>query len=366
MPSWFERVFGFREVGYEKTRDRFNVKKDGEGSIILSLKGEQQDNGSGVCVQKETPRSFHVGKFETPSVAELNDMLNEAATQDLGGLTFAHIVADVGRLHKTLENEGSVFQAASQFNCLEMVDPHVRPEDGITGYCNDRTQGPVCAMACPAGTVYRNYFVGDDHLGQGGEGKQLDTLADVEKALGEKGEYWKMSNGYAMPAERGSISKLKKDLDDGMVPTKLTDAETKLRVGVHWDTEVATGEGEKPFNVAQVYCSAVPVGYDYRTPQPDWEPLARLCLNGAYDATLAVAAILARKKGKRINVFLTKVGGGVFGNRDEWISDAIKRSLVKFKSEPIDVSLVHYGAEERHYVNAIKPIPKVEKDEYSC
>ena len=32
------------------------------------------------------------------------------------------------------------------------------PEMGVTGYVNDRTQGPCCAIACGAGTVYRNYL----------------------------------------------------------------------------------------------------------------------------------------------------------------------------------------------------------------
>lgn len=76
---------------------------------------------------------------------------------------------------------GSVFQVASQFNCLEMVGPGERPEDGITQYFLDKTQGPgssascihafyaasiadfahrktACAMACPAATLFRNYF----------------------------------------------------------------------------------------------------------------------------------------------------------------------------------------------------------------
>jgi hypothetical protein len=48
-----------------------------------------------------------------------------------------------------------VFQVASQFNVLEMVSPDVGPEAGVTGYQHDRTQGPACAMSCPAATVFR-------------------------------------------------------------------------------------------------------------------------------------------------------------------------------------------------------------------
>ena len=47
----------------------------------------------------------------------------------------------------------SLFQVASQFNVLEMASPDIEPSAGITIYEHDRTQGPVCAIACPAGTV---------------------------------------------------------------------------------------------------------------------------------------------------------------------------------------------------------------------
>ena len=61
--------------------------------------------------------------------------------------------------HALPENRWATFQVASQFNCLEFVGPSVVPEDGITGYVMDRTQGPACSIACGPATAYRNYFV---------------------------------------------------------------------------------------------------------------------------------------------------------------------------------------------------------------
>jgi hypothetical protein len=52
-----------------------------------------------------------------------------------------------------------VVQAASQFNFLEFPSPGCLPEEGISNYANDHTQGPACAVACAAGTAYRNYLV---------------------------------------------------------------------------------------------------------------------------------------------------------------------------------------------------------------
>jgi len=72
-------------------------------------------------------------------------------------LRLREVVADVKALHADPGNAGAVFQVASQFNLLEMIGPMVTPEDGIARYETDQTQGPACAMACAAGTIYRNY-----------------------------------------------------------------------------------------------------------------------------------------------------------------------------------------------------------------
>jgi hypothetical protein len=98
-------------------------------------------------------------------VLELRDRLTTAlrdpafhVDDDLGSLTFCNMVGDAMELILDRRNAGSVFQVASQFNCLEMVNPTRTPEDGITSYCYDKTQGPACAIACPAATLYRNYL----------------------------------------------------------------------------------------------------------------------------------------------------------------------------------------------------------------
>src|SRR6202051_475022 len=82
------------------------------------------------------------------------------------------------------------------------------PEDGVTIYQYDRTQGPACAIAAGAATIYRNYFapVGDG-CGQTRE-RQLDGLADIGAALGQAlgrpvETLWTMRNGYALCSQKG-------------------------------------------------------------------------------------------------------------------------------------------------------------------
>eukprot|EP00466_Bigelowiella_natans_P014729 jgi/Bigna1/127085/aug1.3_g1793 len=50
-------------------------------------------------------------------------------------------------------------KVASQFDCLEFVNPSVTPEDGVASYAHDVTQGPACAIAAGPATAYRNHFV---------------------------------------------------------------------------------------------------------------------------------------------------------------------------------------------------------------
>ncbi|MEP1519048.1 hypothetical protein [Ascidiaceihabitans sp.] len=85
--------------------------------------------------------------------------VRQAPIRATGPLKVRDVVADVQALHKVPAHAGAVFQVASQFNMLEMMSPRGSPEQGVGTYEHDQTQGPACAIACGAGTVFRNYFV---------------------------------------------------------------------------------------------------------------------------------------------------------------------------------------------------------------
>ena len=203
---------------------------------------------------------------------------------------------------------------ASQFNLLEMPHPGVTPEDGIRAYVHDRTQGPACAMACGAGTLYRNYF---RNLGQ-----QIDVSADLHQALG--GDIWHMRNGYALPLPGGLTR-----------AANTANAGSHLRVGVHADTEVTIAPTRH--RVTQVYASAMPISYA-NEPLSTWEPVARLVLNAAYEATLRIAARTPDRP-----CFLTLLGGGALGNPQAWILDALHAAVAATGNAGLDLRLVSYG-----------------------
>lgn len=315
---WFNDLFGFEEESPEQVRRDLVL----EGTRLRSLVND---------------RSYGCGTLEVPSLAELRKASSEISTS-AGKLTVREVVADVQSLHLPSESRGALFQVASQFNLLEMVHPGITPEMGVGRYGHDRTQGPACAIACGAGTVYRNYFLPVN--GQPGqtEERQIDCLQWVGDTLrNDELRLWHMRNGYVMSNEAG----LKHIAD---VLHRMNEAEREhlkgqLGIGVQWDAEVTLpGAGH---TVSQAYCSALPVAYS-QVEGALWQPFARLVLEAAYEATLHAALINLARSGSPV-VYLTLLGGGAFGNPTAWILDAIAQALHKFKHAPLDVRIVSYG-----------------------
>ena len=94
--------------------------------------------------------------------------------------------------------------------------------------------------------------------------------------------------------------------------------------------------------VTQAFCSALPVAYT-PIPKPLWRSFASLILEAAYEATLLAAVDNANRGGTNI-VLLTRLGGGAFGNDDDWITAAMRRALHEAVSMDLDVRLVSHGS----------------------
>jgi hypothetical protein len=149
-------------------------------------------------------------------------------------------------MRQSPENAGALFQVASQFNLLEMVSPAVTPEQGVTRYQHDLTQGPACAIAADAATIYRNYFAPvDGSVGQTTE-RQFDGLADLGEALGAALNQplkilWDMQNGYAL-CTRVGLDGIAEHLS-ALQPEQFDILRGKLCIGIHRDVESPTHQG---------------------------------------------------------------------------------------------------------------------------
>ncbi|MBS0426650.1 MAG: hypothetical protein JSR41_05100 [Proteobacteria bacterium] len=321
--DWFTRLTGFPEASYADTQARLEVS----GNTLRS---------------KVNGKAYGIGSFEMASLADLRARV--AAGSGAAGRTRLSVVqGDVRRMHQAPEYAGALFQVASQFNALEMVGPSVTPEDGVTRYEDDRTQGPACAIAAGAATLYRNYFapVGD-RPGQTAR-RQLDGLADLgaelSRTLGRPvADLWDWRNGYALCTREG-LNSIAGHLR-AIAPAGADALAATLRIGLHLDVETTEGASPGPL-VSQAFCSALPVAYG-RVPQRHWAAFAQLVLDAAYEATLLQGVLNARRGVSNV-VALTLLGGGAFGNAMPWIFDAIRRAVRQAAAFDLDVRIVSYG-----------------------
>ncbi len=322
-PNWFETLTGLRESSYKDTQSKLAVEG---GRLISNVNG----------------RNWAIGEFQMVSLAELRARAAQC-NPPRGNPRVSLLQGDVRQLHTDPAYAGALFQVALQFNALEMTGPNITPEDGVTRYVHDHTQGPACALAAAPATIYRNYFAPV----QGGVGqtrtRQLDVLADVGRALSAKlsrpvSELWTMRNGYALCSAPGlrAIS----------VWLAAADAEEvdalrgRLSIGLHRDVEVTAPGAAPGTHVSQAFCSALPVGYS-RVDRQDWRAFATVVLEAAYEATLVAGVLKAASGGSRI-VPLTLLGGGAFGNWRDWIFDAIRRALDRVRGFGLDVRIISY------------------------
>lgn len=348
--GWFSQLFGFpeaialREKGGEGVRARIELRAD--GTLTSRVNGF----------------TLGAGVFSTPSLGQLRE---QAGAARRGPLTLRHLATrDVFEMHSRPELAGATFMAASQFNALEFPSPNVTPDDGVSGYSADPTQGPACALAAPGATVLRNYFVPmeDGSTGQTAE-RQLNLLADVllavqgcagDEPADDKLPLVEVRNGYTN-SDEARLRSFNAALCSAAAPAP-DDLLSLLRIGLHVDVEVPWGPERFVLRpqaewqrVNQVFCSALACGYSDGSLEA-WEPLARLVLRGAYEATLLAAALYG---GRRADtdadppvVLLTFLGGGVFCNPDEWIEQALAESLaaVEARGIALDVVVTHFGA----------------------
>lgn len=327
---WFQELTGFDE-SVNNVRNKLKIVDNAFVSLAHNKK-------------------FEFGKLEIPTLEELRSN-NQHLEKYNGKIRLSEVIANVLDLHAAQENSNALFQVASQFNLLEMVNPNITPEMGVDRYELDLTQGPMCAIACGAGTIYRNYFVQvGNQIGQTAD-CQINCLDLIGEDLDNEGlKLWEMRNGYALLNQKG-INNINSMLEN-MTDKEREEFKGKLKVGIQWQTEVTISETKH--KVSQVYCSALPVAYS-KVDSRSCEAFARIILEALYEATF-YAAMMNMEKYNSNKVYLTLVGGGAFGNDGRWILDSVYKIVHKFRKVPLDVIFVSYNGPNmylRQYFNDI-------------
>jgi hypothetical protein len=278
---------------------------------------------SGAATLSADGHTWHAGRFEVVSLGELRARAFRYRQSQTDAKARLWVfdgegpATDIGALQATC-GRSTLFQVASQFNCLESPGPYVTP---VARYFDDPTQGPRASISAFPATLFRHYLApGQDgkRFVQQTDGPQIDLLA---AACGRRVS----QNGYF--TGRG--------VDHPSVLDALENRFDAICVGVHDEVEVVLGHDwdgavvPSAPRIAQVFTSTAAGGFYGATRhlgREVFDTFSRHLLRAAYLGTLLAAVTLGKER-----MVLTLIGGGVFGNPIETIWDAIQWSLEEVK-----------------------------------
>ena len=137
--SWFQHLFGFSELAA--------LGAGGMGAVAANF----ELGADGTLRSLANGFSCGAGSFASRSLADLRgDADRRAGAGELarGRVLIRHTAtSDLFDMHTDRSFAGATVMAACQFNALGT--PGATPEEGVTNYTYDRTQGPACSVAAP-------------------------------------------------------------------------------------------------------------------------------------------------------------------------------------------------------------------------
>lgn len=251
-----ERLPGLRRPALAAGLDRHQVSAllaRIEADVMRDVCRAFDWDADGVGRLMAAGRSYRAGRFATPSIGELETRVRRRGTT--GELTFSvllgdHALTDIGAL-QAMAGPGTLFQVASQFNCLEAPGPTLVR---IADYVYDNTQGPRASVSAFPGTFLRPYAapaLDGTRFTQTGV-KQIELLADAVDP-----DVAQVLSGYLTARDVIDAVALERALETGF---------ERIRVGVHNGVEVVLGsnwggpvEADAP-TIAQVFTSTMALG----------------------------------------------------------------------------------------------------------
>jgi hypothetical protein len=282
------------EVGAWLTRVEADVNRNVGAAFTLDDRG--------VASLKAGGRSYRAGRFATPTIGELEARIRQrgkAGALSFSVVTGEHPLTDIGALQATA-GANTLFQVASQFNCLEAPGPTKVP---IAGYVHDNTQGPRASVSAFPGTFLRHYAA-----------PVADLLADAIEP-----EFAEVLNGYLTTRGVTDAVAFERALETNF---------EKIRIGVHDDIEVVFGGNwggpvdADALTIAQTFTSTMALGGYSDHTGTDFNGACTSLLRAAYLGTLLAAFDLHKQA-----VVLTLIGGGAFANPPRLIWEALLWAL---------------------------------------
>jgi endonuclease/exonuclease/phosphatase family metal-dependent hydrolase len=249
---------------------------------------------------------------------------------------------DIGALQADPVNRNAVFQVASNFNALETTShTDERDVNTVADYWGDNPQGPRASISAAPGLIYRRYYYfypersgleaklwgqrGQDdnkNIDDKGKKKQINFLEDLPVNT---------MNGYIWGNDADTLQPALSNIGN------ITKANAgNFKIGYHSGIQVVFGATQGGLNgtqeffydpcqiIDQIFAAALNLGQQADLCIGADEAKAKLILEWTYEATLKAAFLNGKRDGNgKIKVFLTRMGGGVFANRQAWIDEAI-------------------------------------------
>ena len=307
------RINFFANITQEPETD---YKPDHSKIIVENINGNRNFK-----IKNTDDQEFNAGYFEQITLGKLRKEAPVFSNrQDNGPIKLTIMYAqenrrtvDIGALQADPKNIDAVFQVASNFNALESTYHTELPR--LVDYIHDYTQGPFASISAAPGLILRQYYCFWEKftntpnkwpMQKQNEGKiSSDSHINLLERLGVTTQ-----NGYIVS-----------DIEN-ITPENFNNFKIGFHSNIQVTSGLAQGDQHQTFYdpnqlINQVFAAAINMG-QYR----DAEEQAKLILKWTYEATLKAAFCKGKKR-----VFLTRMGGGAFGNDPRWIEDAIIEAI---------------------------------------
>lgn len=291
-----------------------------------------------------TKELFPYGEFETVTIAELRKRVEALPAVCQASIPRAtpkletRSGVDIGELQARLSSEhAAMVQVASNFNCLENASRRMPPDCGrlVDHASQDCTQGPAAVFGTLPSYIYRAHFV------NGGAGQTITNSINLLSGAPD----------YCGISENGKFSLLGTEKVIENTDAAISAAADRVAVGLHVNCPVVFGRTKErgifshaPQDTLQSRVPQYPlvdhvlsasVNYnDYhgvaRFASPEAQSTATQSLLRAAYQGLYLSAILRKRK----ELYMTLVGGGVFGNPKEMIMQELERAHDEWASHP--------------------------------
>jgi len=347
---WFQNITGYSEPEWRRLPDKHI---------------EQAEDGSLLVVNQKNGKKFKAGTFRVCTLQELVGEVEslvprEDSTEpprERGQVLFEIITradresirfVDVAYQQAERDNRNALFQVASNFNGVEAISERSAPDNPsfTENYIYDMTQGPAASISAGAAAITRVHAAFFDPSKPASQWEQ--TSHKQVNFLQNLKEHFPVQNGYVCltGSEPPFPSRGGREWDDLLL---------KVAVGYHHNVQVTTGHrsgsilqvvNDPDQLIDQVFCAAMNVGQGTsgarNARQLNSVDKCKFILQADYEGTY-----LGAIKHRRSHLYLTLLGGGVFGNERDWIYEAIIEAHYKWAAHPAStlkkVSLVLFS-----------------------